>query len=122
MTSRLYRTTRPLATQLTLVLRRLGIGEVGTPTTAVLIALYVSGLILLDGRQTHAHTWRSFCPTELTMRSTGCSEAYAPLHEGSDGGTDRLGQAPRGRCHTLLRGGRFAGGQRGWGCLRRLRV
>jgi len=52
MTSRLYRTTRPLAAQVTLVLRRLGVEEVGSPTIAALIALYVAGLILLDGRQT----------------------------------------------------------------------
>ena len=49
MTSRLYRTTRPLAAQVTLVMRRIGVEEeVGTPTTVVLIALYVAGLILLD--------------------------------------------------------------------------
>jgi hypothetical protein len=52
MTSRLYRTTRPLATQVALMLDRLGISGVGSPTTAALNALYVSGLTLLDGRQT----------------------------------------------------------------------
>ncbi len=52
MTSRLYRTTRPLAAQLSLVLRRIGVEEVGSPTAVALIALYVAGLILLDGRQT----------------------------------------------------------------------
>lgn len=52
MTSRLYRTTRPLAAQVALVLGRLGISGVGNPTTVALITLYVSGLILLDGRQT----------------------------------------------------------------------
>jgi hypothetical protein len=52
MTSRLYRTTRPLAAQITLIVRRFGVEEVGTPTTVALIALYVAGLILLDGRQT----------------------------------------------------------------------
>ena len=41
-----------------------------SPTTTVaLIALYVSGLILLDGRQTQRHAWRSFCPAGLTMPS-----------------------------------------------------
>jgi hypothetical protein len=30
MTSRLYRTTRPLAAQVTLIVRRLGVEEVGT--------------------------------------------------------------------------------------------
>jgi hypothetical protein len=34
------------------MLGRLGISGVASPTTAALIALYVSGLILLDGRQT----------------------------------------------------------------------
>jgi hypothetical protein len=52
MTSRLYRTTRPLAAQVALMLGCLGISGVASPTTAALIALYVSGLILLDGRQT----------------------------------------------------------------------
>ena len=52
MTSRLYRTTRPFAAQVTLMLGRLGIERVGSTTAAVLIALYVTGLILLDGRQT----------------------------------------------------------------------
>ncbi len=52
MTSRLYRTTRPLAAQVAFMLGRLGISGVGNPTTVTLIALYVSGLILLDGRQT----------------------------------------------------------------------
>src|SRR5829696_10195473 len=52
MTSRLYRTTRPLAAQVALMLGCLGIRGVASPTTAALIALYVSGLILLDGCQT----------------------------------------------------------------------
>ncbi len=52
MTPRLYRTTRPLAVRVALALRRLGIAGVGSPTTIALIALYVAGLILLDGRQT----------------------------------------------------------------------
>jgi hypothetical protein len=40
------------------VLGRLGISRVGSPTTAALIALYVSGLILLDGRQTQTRVAR----------------------------------------------------------------
>jgi hypothetical protein len=52
VTPRLYRTTRPLAVRVALALRRLGIAGVGSPTTIALIALYVAGLILLDGRQT----------------------------------------------------------------------
>jgi hypothetical protein len=34
------------------VLDQLGIAAVGTPTTAILIALYVTGLVLLDARPT----------------------------------------------------------------------
>jgi DDE superfamily endonuclease len=53
MTSRLYRTTRPLAAQVALMVDHLGVrAVVGSPTTVALIALYVSGLVLLDGRQT----------------------------------------------------------------------
>ena len=44
MTPRLYRTTRPLAARIVLVLRRLGIDAVGSPTMAALITLYVAGL------------------------------------------------------------------------------
>jgi hypothetical protein len=58
VTSRLYTTTRPLAERVHVVLRRLGIEEVGSPTTAALIALYVLGLILLDGRQTQTRVTR----------------------------------------------------------------
>jgi hypothetical protein len=52
VTPRLYRTTRPLAAQVFLALDRLGIGVLGSLTTVALIAPYVSGLILLDERQT----------------------------------------------------------------------
>jgi hypothetical protein len=58
VTSRLYTTTRPLAEQVILILRRLGIARVGSPTTAALIALYVVGLILLDSRQTQTRVAR----------------------------------------------------------------
>jgi hypothetical protein len=50
--SRLYRTTRPLCLQVTGALDQLGVAAVGSPTTAILIALYVTGLILLDARPT----------------------------------------------------------------------
>jgi hypothetical protein len=50
--SRLYRTTRPLYLQVTRTLDRLGIATIASPTTAALIALYVTGLILLDARPT----------------------------------------------------------------------
>lgn len=52
VTSRLYRTTRLLYLEVELVLKSLGIAGVGSPTTQVLVALYVTGLILLDVRQT----------------------------------------------------------------------
>ena len=52
MASRLYRTTRPLYLQVTRALDRLGIAAIGSPTTVALVALYVTGLILLDARPT----------------------------------------------------------------------
>lgn len=74
MTSRLYRTTRPLAAQVALVLDRLGIGVLGSPTTLALIALYLSGLILLEERQTQ---------TRVALFLPGrCHDALNP----SDGG------------------------------------
>jgi hypothetical protein len=56
--SRLYRTTRPLYLQVTGVLDRLGVAALGSPTTAVLIALYVTGLLLLDARPTQTRVTR----------------------------------------------------------------
>jgi hypothetical protein len=58
MASRLYRTTRQLflAVQATLV--RLQLHSLGTPTLAALIALAVTGLILLDARPTHTRVAR----------------------------------------------------------------
>jgi hypothetical protein len=56
--SRLYRTTRPLYLQVTRALDRLGVAAVGSPTTAVLIALYVTGLVLLDARPTQTRVTR----------------------------------------------------------------
>jgi DDE superfamily endonuclease len=56
--SRLYRTTRPLYLQVTGVLDRLGVAAVGSPTTAILIALYVTGLVLLDARPTQTRVAR----------------------------------------------------------------
>jgi hypothetical protein len=56
--SRLYRTTRPLYLQVVGVLDRLGIGAAGSPTTALLIALYVTGLVLLDARPTQTRLTR----------------------------------------------------------------
>jgi hypothetical protein len=56
--SRLYRTTRPLYLQVVGVLDRLGIGAAGSPTTALLIALYLTGLVLLDARPTQTRLTR----------------------------------------------------------------
>jgi DDE superfamily endonuclease len=56
--SRLYRTTRPLYLQVVRALDQLGLAAVGSPTTAVLIALYVTGLIVLDARPTQTRVTR----------------------------------------------------------------
>jgi hypothetical protein len=56
--SRLYRTTRPLYLQVTRALDQLGVATLGSPTTAILIALYVTGLVLLDARPTQTRVTR----------------------------------------------------------------
>jgi hypothetical protein len=56
--SRLYRTTRPLYLQVVGVLDHLRIATIGSPTTVALIALYVTGLILLDARPTQTRVTR----------------------------------------------------------------
>lgn len=58
MASRLYRTTQPLYLRVERVLLALGVGVLGSPTLAVLLALYVTGLILLDARQTQTRVAR----------------------------------------------------------------
>jgi len=50
--SRLYSTTRQLYTRVFVLLRQLDLARLGSPTLAALITLYVTGLILLDVRQT----------------------------------------------------------------------
>jgi hypothetical protein len=57
--SRLYRTTRPLYLQVVRALDQLGIATVGTPTTLALVALYVTGLVLLDARPTQTPVTRT---------------------------------------------------------------
>jgi hypothetical protein len=57
--SRLYRTTRPLDLQVICALDQLGIATVGTPTTLALVALYVTGLVLLDARPTQTRVTRT---------------------------------------------------------------
>ncbi len=61
MTPRLYGSTRPLFVQVWHALCRLGIARIGTPTAQVLVALYVTGLVLLDARQTQTRV-ASFLP------------------------------------------------------------
>jgi hypothetical protein len=56
--SRLYRTTRPLYLQVTRALDQLSLATVSSPTTAILVALYVTGLILLDTRPTQTRVTR----------------------------------------------------------------
>jgi hypothetical protein len=56
--SRLYRTTRPLYLQVAGALDQLGVAAVGSPTTAILIALYVTGLVLLEARPTQTRVTR----------------------------------------------------------------
>lgn len=58
MASRLCRTTRPLYLQVCHVLDHLGVAAVGSVTTAILIALYVTGLVLLDARPTQTRVTR----------------------------------------------------------------
>lgn len=58
MASRLYRTTRPLYLQVTGVLDHLGVAATGSPTTALLVALYVTGLVLLDAHPTQTRVTR----------------------------------------------------------------
>lgn len=58
MASRLYRTTQPLYLCVERVLLALGVAVLGSPTLAVLLALYVTGLILLDARQTQTRVAR----------------------------------------------------------------
>ncbi len=58
MASRLYRTTRPLYLAVEYVLVRLRLHELGSPTLLALITLAVTGLILLDARQTQARVTR----------------------------------------------------------------
>ena len=58
MASRLYRTTRPLYLKVARILDQLGVAAVASPTTTVLIALYVTGLLVLDARPTQTRVTR----------------------------------------------------------------
>jgi hypothetical protein len=54
----LYRTTRPLFLAVGQTLAQLGLGVPDRPTSALLIGVYVTGLILLDARQTQTRVSR----------------------------------------------------------------
>jgi hypothetical protein len=58
MASRLYRTTRQLYLAVVQALTRLQLASLGTPTLAALIALAVTGLILLDARPSQTRVAR----------------------------------------------------------------
>jgi hypothetical protein len=58
MASRLYRTTRQLYLAVVQALARLQLAKMGTPTLLALIALAVTGLILLDARPTQTRVAR----------------------------------------------------------------
>lgn len=58
MASRLYSSTRPLFRQVAACFATLGLAALGSPTLVGLIGLYVTGLILLDARQTQARVTR----------------------------------------------------------------
>jgi DDE superfamily endonuclease len=58
MASRLYRTTRQLYLAVQAALLRLHLNSLGTPTLAALIALAVTGLILLEARPTQTRVAR----------------------------------------------------------------
>lgn len=58
MASRLYGSTRALYGQVLRALGQLKVGDWGSPTAVALVALYVTGLILLDARQTQTRVTR----------------------------------------------------------------
>ncbi len=58
MASRLYSTTRRLYSRVARLLGQLGLAEVASPTAAALVALYVTGLVLLDARPTQTRVAR----------------------------------------------------------------
>jgi hypothetical protein len=58
MASRLYGSTRALYRQVWRILSQLEFRDWGSPTAVVLLALYVTGLILLDARQTQTRVTR----------------------------------------------------------------
>jgi hypothetical protein len=79
MASRLYRTTRQLYLAVEAALVRLHLNTMGTPTLAALIALAVTGLILLDARPTQTRVAR-VCLLAVTMRLIACCEQCLSRH------------------------------------------
>ena len=80
--SRLYPTTRRLFRQVVHALKRFGLGACVSPLVFALMAVYITGLLLLDRRQngTRIADWLA-CPC---TRRTQPSIAYAPdLYPGS---------------------------------------
>lgn len=101
MASRLYRSTRELYRQVEGALRRLQMAQLGTPTMVALVALMVTGLILLDKRQTQTRV-AAFLPGR-------CHDALNRL----------LRTMPLSTRALMERIGAFAGrlGQAGYLCL-----
>jgi hypothetical protein len=91
--SRLYRTTCPLYLKVARILDQLGVAAVVSPTTAVLIALYVTGLLVLDARPAQTRVTR-FLPGRATTRSTGCC-APRPGPRGAAAAAGRGDHPPR---------------------------
>jgi SRSO17 transposase len=78
MASRLYGITRALYSQVLRLLSQLEVGRWGSATAVALLALYVTGLILLDARQTQTRVSRFLpgrCHDALNrlLRLTPCS-------------------------------------------------
>ena len=92
MASRLYRTTRPLYLQVTGALDQLGVAAVGIPTTAILIALSVTGLVLLDARPTQ-HTRDALAARPLPRRAQPAATRHTLVDPGADAPAGRLDQA-----------------------------
>ena len=79
MMSRLYPSTRILYGQVHAILVMLSVNPLFTPTQFGLLCLYVTGLILLDGKQTNTRI-TGICPLVVTMRSIVCCESCPFRH------------------------------------------
>ena len=77
MASRLYGITRALYSQVLQLLSQLEVRRWGSPTAVALLALYVTGLILLDVHQTQTEFGYELpslvsCPVVAMTPSTDC--------------------------------------------------